>query len=536
MIVKYLTDRGITLSYHTLGFILFFALFLLIFFVMQANIIRRGVILVGNLVFYYWMGGRGALVVVIATSLIVYAGAALMGSVYLQFERSSSGLTNREKKAHLGKYRTRARVFLILTLVLLFGILVYIKAGRLLHFPQVESVSDLRMGKILVPLGISYYTFSCAGYLLDIYWRKTTAEWNYFNLLLGITFFPAIVEGPICNYRKLFRQLKELPGADYTRVCFGMQRMIWGFFKKLVIADRLAVYSGAVFADPGSYAGVEIVLGGVANALALYADFSGCMDIVIGASECMGITLEENFRQPFFAETAAEFWRRWHITLGGWFKDYVYMPMIMRPSAMKRASEIRKKRGAHASQVAQSTFPLLIVWLLTGLWHGTGPDYVVWGLYWGFLIVLGMIAEPFFTKLEAFFGIPVQTSGWRFVRRLRTFFLFVIGRMLTATGSLEGFALVIRRLISSNRLWVLFDESLYTHGLDRKDFYVALLGLLILFVVDLLHEKNMKIRGTIAAQPLVLRWCVYLGAILFILVFGIYGITYDASNFAYAAF
>ncbi len=536
MVIKFLTDRGITLSYHTIGFIVFFAAFLLVYCIMHSGLIRRGIILAANLAFYYFMGGTGALVIVVGTSLVVYAAAALMGSVYLQFERTSADMKNREKKIYLKQYKQRSLVFLVFGIILVLGILVYVKAGRMLHFPKVTSISDLRPGKILVPLGISYYTFSCIGYLLDVYWRKAKTEWNYFNLLLCMTYFLSIVEGPICNYRKLFSQLKELPPMNYERVCFGFQRMIWGFFKKLVIADRIAVYPAAAFASPGRYAGVELVIGMILNVLCLYADFSGCMDIALGASEVIGIELEENFRQPFFAETAAEFWRRWHITLGGWFRDYVYMPIVMKPERMKRVAAVRKNRGPHAAQVVQGTFPLLLVWIMTGLWHGTGLDYLVWGLYWGFLIILGMITEPLFTKIESACGMRTETAGWRVFRRVRTFILFGIGRMITAGGSLEAFLLIMRRMFSELRLWVLFDGSLYTHGVDQKDWYAALFGLILLWIVDLLHEKNIRLRKTIAAQPLLIRWSVYIGAVLFILVFGVYGNTFDATSFAYAVF
>ncbi|MDO4619773.1 MAG: MBOAT family O-acyltransferase [Lachnospiraceae bacterium] len=536
MFVKTLTDMGITLSYHTIGFILFFAAFILIYFVMQASLIRRGLILAANLFFYYYMSGIGALVILIGTSLIVYFGSFMIGIIYINFERNTAEMTRKEKKAELKGYKGRARIFLILSIVLVLAILLYVKIGGLMHFTRVTSVLDLRPGKLLVPLGLSYYTFSCIGYLLDIYWRKTRFDLNYFDLLTGMSYFPIIVQGPIANYGKLFKQFKKLPKFNFERVCFGLQRMIWGFFKKLVIADRLTMYSTTIFGSVGDYAGIEIIIAAVFNALAIYADFSGCMEIVIGASEVLGITLEENFRQPFFARTAAEFWRRWHITLGTWFKDYVYTPIAMSRFFMRRAMKAKERYGAFAAQLAQGVIPLMVVWLLTGLWHGTGMDYIVWGLYWGVLIVLGMVFEPVSAALASFFHTDREAPGYQFLQMARTFVIFCIGRMLTATGTLAGFGLAVERIFAEIRIWVLFDGSLFTHGLDQKDWYVAMFGILVMLIVDILHERSVQLRRTIASQPLLFRWLLYILPILFILVYGIYGAGYDATSFAYGGF
>ena len=390
-------------------------------------------------------------------------------------------------------------------------------------------------GTILVPLGLSYYTFSSVGYLLDLYWKKAKCERDYFRLIVCMTYFPHIVQGPIGRYDKLLKQFAALPGFCYERVCAGLIRMLWGFIKKMVIADRLALFTRTVFASPGEFAGFEIFLAVSLCAVELYADFSGCMDIVIGAAETMGITLDENFKRPFFSKSAAEFWRRWHITLGAWFKDYVYMPVAMSPRFMKTCVNFRKKHGNRAGQIFSSAIPLAIVWLLTGLWHGTGADYVVWGVYWGAVIILGTVLTPEFKKLTAKLAINTESFGYQFFQMVRTYFLFVIGRMFTVTGSLEGFGKLVAGLFKEHRLWTIFDGSLYQHGLDYKNFCVAVIGITAIWISDILGER-INIRESLSKQPLVLRWFVYYSGIVILLIFGMYGEAFDASNFVYGGF
>lgn len=524
------------MTYNSLQFILFFAAFLILYLLMPRVRLRQAVILIGNIIFYKLAGGFNMLAVLIGTSLVVYVTGRIIEHIYAGCETKKEGLTPKEAAALFAGYKKRAKKFLLLAFFVILGILFYVKLGKLFGFKEVARISQLfALKRILVPLGISYYTFSSVGYLLDIYWKKAKCEHDYFKLLVCMTYFPHIVQGPIGRYDKLLKQFGELPGFSYERVCFGLQRMLWGFFKKMVVADRLTLYTAAVFAAPESFAGFEVLLAAVLCAAELYADFSGCMDIVIGAAETMGVALEENFKRPFFSKSAAEFWRRWHITLGAWFKDYVYMPIAMSPRFMKASVNVRKKRGNRAGQIFSSAIPLAIVWILTGLWHGTGADYIAWGCYWGVLIILGAVLAPDFKKWTERLRIDTGSFGWRLFQMLRTYFLFVIGRMFTVTGSLQGFAALVRGLFKEHRVWALFDGSLYTHGLDYKNFCVALAGILLIWISDMLGE-HMRIREALAKQPLVLRWLVYYGGIVLVLIFGMYGASYDASSFVYGGF
>ena len=524
------------MQYNTLTFLVFFTIFLLLYLALPFKRLRKIVLLAGNIVFYSYGTDFTVLIVLLWTALIIYLISFLMHWIYQGYERRTIEMDKKAKQILLRRYKTFALPFLIIGLSAVLGILIYTKVGGFIGWERVYSLSDFRFGKLLVPLGISYYTFSGVGYLLDVYWRKAKWEKNPLNLFLAISFFPSIVQGPINRWQKLFEQFDNLPGFNYDRVCFGLQRMIWGITKKLVCADRLTIYSNEVFSNLPSYAGVEVLLAVLANAFAIYADFSGCMDIVIGASETIGISIDENFRQPFFAQDAAEFWRRWHITLGTWFKDYVYMPIAMWKPFMKFCGFFRKHKMKRLGTIIGTAVPLLITWFLTGLWHGTGEDYIVWGLYWGIVILIETIFAPEFKKFRELLKIHPNSFGLRLFKMIKTFIFFCIGRMLTATGSIDGFFLTVQRLFADSKIWVLISENIFSHGLDRRNFHLVFVVLVLMWVIDLLHERGIHIRARIAAQPLVLRWFIYIGMIVFVIIYGMYGSAFDTSHFAYGAF
>lgn len=384
-----------------------------------------------------------------------------------------------------------------------------------------------------VPLGISYYTMSLAGYLADVYWKKEQAERNPFRLALFALYFPKILEGPISKHRLLAGQLENLPGFDYTRFCHGLQRMLWGYLKKLCIADRLNLFVSPVFAGYESYHGSVLLLAALFGAFQLYCDFSGCMDIALGLSEILGIRLEENFDRPFASESAAEFWRRWHITLGVWFKDYIYMPLVISPRLLKLAGRCKARFGKQAGKQVMTIVPLAAVWLLTGLWHGTGWNYILWGLYWGALIICSTVFAPQLKRLAVRCHMDQEKPWCRFVRRVRTFLLFVGGRLITLPGSLAALRGVLRRIFFRFGPWCLVDQSIYNCGLSRANFWLGVFLILFLLWAERKQGAGIVWRERIDALPLPVRWGIYLGGIFFVLIFGIYGAGYDASAFVY---
>lgn len=297
--------------------------------------------------------------------------------------------------------------------------------------------------------------------------------------------------------------------------------MTWGYFKKMVIADRAAIIVNTIMGNLEKYQGFYIVIALTLGVVQLYTDFSGCMDIARGVSEVLGIQLEKNFDRPFFSSSVAEFWRRWHITLGVWFKDYVYMPVATSRWMMKINTKVKKNRGVNAYKLVSAALPLMIVWLLTGLWHGTGWNYVVWGIYYGTLIILGMVFEGKFKKIEAALHINTEAASWRILQHIRIFFVFMGGRLLTAPGTLENTVIATRQMFSQFNIWVFFDSSLYSLGLDRPNFILLLLTIVVLWAVSMLQSRG-SVREMIARQNIVIRWLIYYLLFFSIMVFGEY--------------
>ena len=511
------------MSFISFTFFLLLAATFILYFLLPLRY-RWIVLLLSSLAFYIY-GGALKVIFLLLAVLTAFLTGRKISSVY----EDASKDKNEQKK--------KAKPVLIIGTIIIVGMLVFFKIAS----KALSGLSGVIMGHtitidVLIPLGISYFTFALVGYMADVYWRKTAAEKNILHLMLYSIYFPQIVEGPIPRHKALQTQLLEGHEFDYKRVTFGLQRVLWGLFKKMVIADRAALMTKAVFGNHLAYSGIFYFLAVVVSAVQLYADFSGCMDIALGVSECFGVTLSENFKRPFFSTSAAEFWRRWHITLGAWFKDYVYMPLVLSPWLTGIGKKVREKRGTRAGKNIMTVIPLLAVWLLTGLWHGTGIGYIVWGLYWGVLIIISTVWAPEIKKLNERLHINSKSAGWKRWQRIRTFFVFCGGRLLTAPGSLRVSGAMVKSFFRDFNPWIFFDGELFNAGLSRQNMCCLIFALLVLFFISFRQEKGDNIRETVAAYPIVLRWILYFALIFAIIIFGIYGPGYSSDAFVYSQY
>lgn len=496
------------------------------------NVQRRHqwiILLCASLVFYsswgglqiFWMAGE-----------VLVAWAFGLWISHLQ-QKSASALGERtwesrkEKMAFQKAERKKWRRVLVPGILLVLASLVLVKVNKLVSFGGISFI---------VPLGISYYTLSLIGYLADVYWRKEQAEKNPFRLLLFAAYFPKIIEGPISKHRDTAAQMFQPHAFDYQRYCFGLQRALWGYFKKLVIADRLAIFVDSVYGVYDEQRGAILLLAAIASALQMYCDFSGCMDIALGISDALGITLEENFNHPFFSRSVGEFWRRWHMSLNSWFRDYVFMPIVVSPSFIRRSGKLQKKLGKETGKAVMNILPLLLVWLMTGLWHGTGWNYLLWGAYWAVLMILSSLLERPLKRLTALLKIPTQSRVWKAWQCARTFVLFTICRIIASQSSIGAAWTILRTIVTDFAPLSLTTGILLEQGLNLAELIGILPLLLLLWFVSARQEKGVVFREKIAALPIVPRWIVYFLAIFFVLIFGIYGATYDAASFVYQGF
>lgn len=389
---------------------------------------------------------------------------------------------------------------------------------------------------LAAPIGISFYTMQILGYLLDSYWGVITPETSLMKNALFIGYYPQLTSGPIARYQQVGKQLYSGHNFDEKTVTFGLWRILWGFFKKLVLSARIGIIVDTIYADPITYSGFYIWLAAALFMFQLYTDFSGCMDIILGVSECYGIQLPENFRTPFFSKSVQEFWQRWHITLGNWLKDYILYPILKSKIWQKMTKKIKIHLGKKAAKQIPAYSGMLCVWLLIGLWHGGSWKYILgMGLWFWLMITLSQVFSPLFKKVIVFFHINTDCFSWHLFQSLRVFCLVCFGNMFFR---LNGLIATIKTMKLGFTCWnpeIFFDGSLYNLGLDKQNVHLTILSLGILLLVSILNEKE-SIREQLAKQNLVFRWFLLLGLIFSILVFGMYGPGYDANSFIYEAF
>ena len=432
----------------------------------------RGYVLLGFSLVFYAFAGWKKLIFLLLTALFVWLCSRQMGPVYDNMNDTLSRLEDRQEKAAVQKrHRKRCRRLAAFGIVILLVLYSYCKYGAML----VEAISSLlvNLGKggplsaweVIVPLGLSYYTLSLIGYLLDVYWRKQEHESNFALFLLCVCYFPQILQGPIPRYRLLRKEFLEDTSVTSQRLCRGTQLILWGYFKKLVIADRLNLFITGVLGSYQLYDGLAFWVTALFSTFQLYADFSGCMDIVQGISELFGITVEKNFDHPFTSRSVAEWWRRWHITLCQWMKDYVYFPLAVSPHLIKVSGKLKKRFGAKAGKNFVTIVTIGVVWLLTGLWHGASWTFVVWGLYHGILLLL----EKYPLK-----GILAKTPSP--IRHILTLLAVIVGWVLFFSPDFSSAIFYLGRMFGAGSRAFWDSTAKYYFAANWKLLVLGILG------------------------------------------------------------
>ncbi|MDO4804779.1 MAG: MBOAT family O-acyltransferase [Lachnospiraceae bacterium] len=399
-------------------------------------------------------------------------------------------------------------------LLLDFGALAFVKYTNFVlgSFAGILG-REFRELKILLPLGISFYTFQTAGYLLDVYWKRCKAERSFPRFMLFASFFPQIMQGPISRYGQLAGQLYAEHDLDLRRIEGGMYRIAWGFFKKMVIADNAALYVSAVFDQYTTLRGYGL-LGVLMYSAQLYADFSGGIDIVIGIAECLGITLAENFRQPFFATSIGDFWHRWHITLGTWMKDYVFYPISLSNWMGSFGKWCRKRLGKNVGRAMPICVGNIIVFLIVGIWHGPAWHYIVYGLYNGLIIGISGLLAKNFRDWKKRLKINDKAAGFHMFQIIRTFVLVNISWYLDCSGSVGQALMMFKDSILRFKFSInVIDAADTWSGSQAVTFACIVFGCLVVFVHSLLAECGVDVRDAILARPVPVR-----GAVLFLLL------------------
>jgi D-alanyl-lipoteichoic acid acyltransferase DltB (MBOAT superfamily) len=350
------------------------------------------------------------------------------------------------------------------------------------------------------------------GYLLDICWKRTTAEKNLFRFALFVSFFPQIMQGPIGRYSKLAHQLYEEHSFSLDRFERGFQRILWGFFKKMVIADNALYFVNPLFKEYQTYDGVAL-FATVFYAIQLYMDFSGGIYVVIGIADLFGVTMDENFRQPYFAVSITDFWHRWHITLGTWMKDYVFYPISLSGwmgSFRKWCRKHLPKQTARALPVAIAN---ILVFLVVGVWHGAAWKYIVYGLYNGIIIGFSELMAVSYKNAKTRLHINDKSRGWKVFMVLRTFLLVNISWFFDNAKTVPQAFAMMRNAVTHFTPSLLLTVPVGPGGSTSFTKYaltILAFACIVLFVVSLLTEKGVNIPAYLLQRPFLVRIFVYL--------------------------
>ena len=502
---------------------------------------RWKALLIFSLAFHFVLS-RGLLLCLIGTSLLTYYTGICLEWLRSEEKLELSGADRTEKRRLKQKYQRRRKRILALGVIILLAILAYLKYYNFF----VRSVDllpgwlslplSLEEKQLIMPVGISFYTLQAIGYMADVYWGRISPERDPGRMTLFLSFFPQIMEGPICRYSDTAGTLFKGEPVSYQNLVDGYVRIFWGLFKKKIIADRLAVPVAVIFDNYTEYGGMLIAVGAVAYTIQLYMEFSGCMDIIIGSGRMFGICLPENFRQPFCARSASEFWRRWHITLGTWFKTYIFYPVSM-SGIVKRWNQFgRKHLGKYMTQLGVAAAALFPVWVCNGLWHGARWSYIFYGMYYFVLILAGEAVKPLRDKALAAFRIREDAVWLRCVQIARTWVIIFTGELFFRADGLRAGLHMFWSMFEEFGISRLWDGTLFTLGVGRADLAAVAVGCIIVAVVGHMKEKDKNIPQRLAAAPLPVRWGAYYALILAVIIFAAYGDGYQAVDMIYAGF
>ena len=499
---------------------------------------RWCIFIVANTLFYIYGGGE-MIVYIVAACAIAYFAGRVINSFYEKQKKECAGLDRKEKKVIKQKYNSkRKRVLGISVILVLCGLILTKYSGflaeninALLGITGIGSINVDNISSFFpVVFGCSYFTLSIVAYITDVYRGKYKAESNFLKLYAFIAFFPHIMQGPIERYDYLAPQLFEARKFKFENIKTGAMLILWGVFKKLVIADRIATVSNYVFKNYQSLNAVSIIFGLAVFSIQIYADWTSYCDIVGGVAEMMGIKITENFRRPYFSKSMPEFWRRWHISMSQFFKDYVLYPISASSFCLKLNKNARKLFGNAAGRVISSALPILAVWFLTGLWHGASWNFMLWGLFQGVVIMLSVIFTPMINKINEKCHFKTDTFGWSLFRMGRTFLICCIGRIFFKAATVsDAFGIFSRLGVLSGGL------SITSLGLDMKDWKVFFVALLVLIIVSVMQEK-FEVRKKLDEQPIIFKWIVLYLLIMSIVIFGVYGDNSAHVSFIYENF
>lgn len=492
----------------------------------------------GALLLYYLVPLRFRWYVLLAVSVVFYLAGGLKAGLFLLFTAGTNyvgglllsrindrraSLTPEQKKTEDHRIKAHKKWVLVPVLLLNFGLLFLVKYWNFTAESIGKLVGDClpRMDWIM-PVGLSFYMFQSVGYLVDCYRGKYTAEKNFLKFSLFVSFFPQMVQGPISRFDQLHPQLIRGNAWNGDNVKYGLQLALWGYLKRMLIADRAALVVNEVFGHSEKYGGAVCAFGVLFYCIQLYCDFSGGIDITRGVAQMFGIDMAENFKRPFFATGMADYWRRWHVTLGSWMRDYVFYPLSFSKAFAKLSRWARKRFKGKVGKVIPTATATFIVYLVIGIWHGANFRYIAYGLYNGTILTSSVLLANTYSQWKKKLHIR-DTSGWfRAFAILRTAAIVFVGRYITRPPRLLVGYDMLKKTLTSPCLYQLRDGTLGTFGLQIIDYAVVALGFVTLLLLEWKLEQGNDLRKTLETKHPVVQWLCLFIALALLCVFGIF--------------
>ena len=504
-------------------FIGFLALLFILYYLVPKRF-RWGLLLIASMVFY-WCANPYYLIYILFSIVTVYATGRMIQKLsdaekaYLADNKDS--LSKDEKKAYKKSCKNKKRIWMAVGLIANFGLL--------------ALTQYVKVGFLLAPMGISFYTLQATGYLMDVYRGVSKAEENILKFALFVSFFPQLIQGPISRFADLAPSLYQPQDFNKTQFIYGLERILWGFFKKLVIADRVLAGVTTIIGDLDKYHGAYVLVVMFFYTLQLYADFTGGIDITIGIAQALGITVKENFNRPYFSKSLKEYWRRWHITMCEWFRNYLFFPVSTSKWLQKLSKGVKKLLGDKAGRRIPVYIASFIVWFATGIWHGASANFLVWGLLNWFIL---MVAEEMEPAMEAFHAKHHwnEKLPYKVFQMFRTFILVTVLNLFDCYKTVAETIGALGSIFTTANYEIMTNGALLEIGIKPSDYLILLIGIVIMFLVSLYQEKKGSVREAIDNRSFAMKLVLWCLLFFVIVIFGTYGIGYDASQFIYNRF
>lgn len=491
------------MSYLSIGFAVFVTILFGVYQVVTPKL--RWKLLLGASIFFY---------LCFDVRYVIFLLFVAMSTFYAAKQIARKSEEKKKKKILL--------ITLVWNVLLWFAIKVLPWCGTVVNsmIGKIIEGGSISLPSFIVPVGISYYTLMAISYLVDVYKGKIEKEENFFKYLLYLTYFPTIVQGPISRYDKVREQLTAGKKIDFEKLRQNLLLILFGLIKKMVIADRVAIFANHCFSNYETMEGPILYVGAVCYSIQLYMDFSGCVDICRGVSALFGIDLIDNFNAPYFARSIKEFWGKWHISLSSWLKDYVYIPL-----------------GGNRKGQKRKYMNLLATFFVSGIWHGAGINFMFWGLLHGVYQTIGDITAGQRKKIRTTLQIKEGSVSEKIYQTIITFNLVTFAWIFfRSTRFLSGIEYVGNMLRFSS-VEKLFDGSMFITGFSFAQCVVVLVNIIMISVMDYFRsKKNKNLMGGILNSQILVRWIIYFILIYDVILFGVYGQGYDMSGFLYGGF